>query len=66
MVYLLKLFINEINNSEENPNINKIFTDLLKYELELKYNTAKNDFKKKFNDYKVTNDNNVKKTKFFY
>ena len=25
-----------------------------------------NDFKKKFNDYKVTNDNNVKKTKFFY
>ena len=25
-----------------------------------------NDFKKKFNDYKVTSDNNVKKTKFFY
>ena len=25
-----------------------------------------NDFKKKFNDYKINNDNNVKKTKFFY
>ena len=60
LVYLLKLFINEINNSEENPNINKIFTDLLKYELELKYNTAKNDFKKKLDRLKKEEDIDIK------
>ena len=59
LVYLLKLFINEINN-EENPNINKIFTDLIKYELELKYNTSKNEFKKKLDKLKKEEDIDIK------
>ena len=59
LVYLLKLFINEIN-SAENLNINKIFTDFIKYELELKYNTAKNDFKKKLDKLKKEEDIDIK------
>ena len=59
LVYLLKLFINEINN-EENPNINKIFTDLIKYELEIKYNTSKNEFKKKLDKLKKEEDIDIK------
>ena len=59
LVYLLKLFINEIN-SAENLNINKIFTDFIKYELELKYNTAKNDFKKKLDKIKKEEDIDIK------
>ena len=59
LAYLLKLFINEIN-SAENLNINKIFTDFIKYELELKYNTAKNDFKKKLDKLKKEEDIDIK------
>ena len=59
LVCLLKLFIDEINN-KENPNISKIFTNLIKYELEIKYNTSKNEFKKKLDKLKKEEDIDIK------
>ena len=59
LVNLLKLFIREINK-ENIPNIDKIFTDLIKNEIDIYYNKVKGKFKKKLEKLKKEEDIDIK------
>ena len=59
LVNLLKSFIREINK-ENIPNIDKIFMELIKKELDLSYNDAKAEFKKRMDKLKKEEDIDIK------
>ena len=59
LVNLLKYFIREINK-EKIPNIDKIFTDLVKKELEVSYDSSKCEFKKRIEEIKKGEDIDLK------
>ena len=59
LVNLLKYFIREINK-EKIPNIDKIFTDLVKKELEVSYDSSKCEFKKRIEEIKKGEDIDIK------
>ena len=59
LVSLLKYFIREINK-ENVPNIDKIFTNLVKDELDISYSKAKNDFRKRMDKLKKLDDIDMK------
>ena len=59
LVSLLKSFIREINK-EKIPNLDKIFLELVKKELDISYNSAKNEFKKRMDNLKKEEDIDIK------
>ena len=59
LVSLLKSFIREINK-EKIPNLDKIFMELIKKELDINYNSAKNEFKKRMDNLKKEEDIDIK------
>ena len=59
LVSLLKSFIREINK-EKIPNLDKIFLELIKKELDIMYNSAKNEFKKRMDNLKKEEDIDIK------
>ena len=59
LVDLLKYFIREINK-EKIPNIDKIFTDLVKKEIKISYDSAKSEFKKRIELFKKGEDIDIK------
>ena len=59
LVNLLKFFIREINK-ENIPNLDKIFTGLVKYDLDMSFSKAKNDFRKKMEKLKKMEDIDIK------
>ena len=59
LVNLLQLFITEINN-DNIPNINKIFLNLIKIELDISYNSAKNEFIQNLEKLKQENNIDIK------
>jgi hypothetical protein len=59
LVSLLKSFIREINK-EKIPNLDKIFLELIKKELDINYNSAKNEFKKRMDNLKKEEDIDIK------
>ena len=59
LVSLLKSFIREINK-EKIPNLDKIFLELIKKELDINYTSAKNEFKKRMDNLKKEEDIDIK------
>ena len=59
LVNLLQLFITEINN-DNIPNIDKIFLNLIKIELDISYNSAKNEFIQNLEKLKQENNIDIK------
>ena len=59
LVNLLKLFIREINKNNI-PNIDKIFLDLIKHELDTTYTKCRNEFRQKFEKLKQEEDLDIK------
>ena len=59
LVSLLKSFIREINK-EKIPNLDKIFLELIKKELDINYSSAKNEFKKRMDNLKKEEDIDIK------
>ena len=59
LVSLLKSFIREINK-EKIPNLDKIFLELIKKELDISYTSSKNEFKKRMDNLKKEEDIDIK------
>ena len=59
LVSLLKSFIREINK-EKIPNLDKIFLELIKKELDINYTSAKNEFKIRMDNLKKEEDIDIK------
>ena len=59
LVSLLKSFIREINK-EKIPNLDKIFLELIKKELDINYTSSKNEFKKRMDNLKKEEDIDIK------
>ena len=59
LVSLLKSFIREINK-EKIPNLDKIFLELIKKELDINYSSTKNEFKKRMDNLKKEEDIDIK------